>query len=377
MRVKLAYGHNGLWVDLPDDTTVIEPQFVPGLPHEAAAIREALRTPMGSPPLRSLAGPQDTVAVVFSDITRPMPNGRVLPVLLDELRLAGVRDERIVLINGLGTHRRQTEAELRGMLGDDLVNRYRIVQHDAWDGENLVACGALHTGKPALVNRFYMEANVRILTGFIEPHFFAGFSGGPKAVLPGIAGFETIVDNHGASMIADPNATYAVTEGNPIWEEMLAVARSTAPTFLLNVTLNKERQITAVFAGDMETAHTAGTAFVRRTAMQPVTRTYDIVVTTNSGYPLDLNLYQAIKGLSAAAQIVAPDGELLIAAECSDGLPAHGQYQGLLQSAALTPGTDGEDPDAGLPLPRPVDGAARSGHLATGARARVCRWVIR
>jgi nickel-dependent lactate racemase len=258
----------------------------------------------------------------------------VLPPLLDELALAGVADERIVLINALGTHRPQTEAELARMLGSGLAGRYRIVQHDAWDAESMVEVARNRTGRPVRVNRAYMNAAVRILTGFIEPHFFAGFSGGPKAVLPGISDIEAIMDNHGASMIADPQATWTVTAGNPMWEEMLDVARSTAPAFLLNVTLNRDRQITGVFAGDLVAAHRAGVAFVRETAMQPVPAPFDIVITSNSGYPLDLNLYQAVKGMSAAARIVRPGGDIIVAAECWDGVPAHGEYRRLLWEAS-------------------------------------------
>lgn len=336
MRLKLAYGREGLWIDLPDDApvTVIEPQFVPGLPDEKEAIVEALRSPLGTPPLRDLVQPDDTVAVVFSDLTRPMPNDRVLPVLLSELALAGVPDERIVLINALGTHRPQTEGELVRMLGQELVSRYRIVQHNAWDDENLVEVTRNRAGRPVRVNRVYLEAKVRILTGFIEPHFFAGFSGGPKAVLPGISDIEAIMDNHGATMIADPNATWTMTEGNPIWEEMLAVAQSTSPAFILNVTLNQEREITGVFAGDLVAAHRAGADFVRRTARRAVPQPFDIVITSNSGYPLDLNLYQAVKGMSAAAQIVRPGGDIIIAAECWDGIPSHGEYRRLLWEAS-------------------------------------------
>ncbi|PKO22689.1 MAG: hypothetical protein CVU38_08010 [Chloroflexi bacterium HGW-Chloroflexi-1] len=342
MRIKLAYGRAGLWVDLPDDVTLIEPRFVAGLLDERAAITHALAAPIGSRPLHELAGPDDTTAVVFSDLTRPMPNDRVLPILLDELALAGVPDAQIVLINALATHRAQTDAELRRMLGDGIVDRYRVSQHDAWDDANLVEVTRNRLSRPVRVNRAYMNASVRILTGFIEPHIFAGFSGGPKAVLPGICDFETILDNHDAAMIADPNATWAVTEacpeqgrgGNPIWQEMLAVAQSTGPTFLLNVTLNRDRQITGVFAGDLLMAHRAGTAFVHRTAIQTAPAPFDIVITSNSGYPLDLNLYQAVKGMSAAARIVKPGGDIMVVAECWDGIPAHGEYRRLLWEAS-------------------------------------------
>ena len=335
MHIRLAYGRKGLAVELPDKApvTVIEPEFVPGLKDERATLAEALNSPVGCPPLRELVRPSDTVAVVFSDLTRPMPNDRVFPVLLEELARVGLPDEHIVLVNALGTHRPQTEAELKTMLGEAVVNRYRIVQHNAWDEATLAPVGHNRAGRIVRVNRTYLEASVRILTGFIEPHFFAGFSGGPKAVLPGLADVDSILDNHGATMLADPQATWIVTEGNPLWEEMLEIALLTRPTFLLNVTLNQARQITGVFAGDLVKAHQAGCAFARRHAIRKVPQPFDIVITSNSGYPLDLNLYQAVKGMSAAARIVKPGGVIIMAAECWDGIPNHGEFKRLLWEA--------------------------------------------
>jgi nickel-dependent lactate racemase len=332
MRVKLDYGRQGLWVELPDrNVTVVEPHFVAGVPDERAAITEALRRPLNSPPLRELVRPDDTVAIVFSDLTRPTPNDRLLPPLLEELDF--LPNEQIVLINALGLHRAETEQELRSRLGEEIVNNFHIVQHDGMAAGALHYLGRSRFGHEVLINRVYLEASVRILTGFIEPHFFAGFSGGPKAVLPGIAGASLVLDNHSAAMLDDPRATWGVTAGNPVWEEMLEVALMTAPAFLLNVTLNRERAITGVYAGDMETAHRIGTDTLRRTAMVAVNGTFDIVITSNSGYPLDINLYQAVKGMSAAARIVRQGGSIIIAAECRDGIPDHGEYKNLLRLA--------------------------------------------
>ncbi|MFB0536664.1 MAG: nickel-dependent lactate racemase [Anaerolineae bacterium] len=332
MKVRLAYGKEGLWIELPDDNvTVMEPRFVPGLPDETEAIRNALRKPIGTPPLQDLVKPDDTVAIVFSDITRPQPRERMLPVLLETL--SHVPPEKIMLINALGTHRPNTDEELVGMLGKEIVQSYRIVQHDAWDKENMVHLGPTSFGHETYINGVYMEANVKILTGFVEPHFFAGFSGGPKAVLPGLADERSVLGNHDAEMIGHPRATWGVTEGNPIWEEMREMAAKTDPTFLLNVTLNKNKEITGVFAGDVWQAHAAGTAFARESVMVPVPQPFDIVVTTNSGYPLDLNLYQAVKGMSAAALVVKEGGSIIAAAECWDGIPDHGEYKNILKMA--------------------------------------------
>ena len=178
-----------------------------------------------------------------------------------------------------------------------------------------------------------MEADVKILTGFIEPHFFAGFSGGGKAVMPGMAGQQTVFGNHDAGMIANSKATWGITRGNPIWEEAREAALRTNPALLLNVTLNRDKDITGVFAGELTAAHDAGIEFVRKSSMVPVTEPFDIVITTNSGYPLDMNLYQAVKGMSAAEQIVRPGGSIIIAAECSDGIPDHGLYGQMLREA--------------------------------------------
>lgn len=338
MYVDLAYGRTGLTVNLPDDTFVVRSQFVPGLPDEAAAIRQALRQPIESPPLADKVKPGDTVVIVHSDITRATPNNRILPVMLAELAEAGIARQDITLMNALGTHRPQTEAELQAMLGDQIVDNYRCLQHNAFDEGNLVSLGTTSLGHPVRINRTFMEADVRIFTGFIEPHFFAGFSGGPKAVLPALSGAESVFTNHGREMIAHPKATWGVTEGNPIWEEMREVALRTNPTFLLNVTLNARREITGVFAGDLLAAHAAGCAFVKENAMVKVDAPYDIVITTNSGYPLDQNLYQSVKGMSAANQIVRQGGAIIIAAGCEDGLPNHGRYAALLAEAGSPQG---------------------------------------
>ena len=334
MKITLAYGTTGLELSLPDDAdvTVVEPTFVPAVRDPVRALREALRDPFGCPPLRELVRPEDTVAIVFSDITRAAPNHLLIPAVLDEV--THVPLENIVLCNALGTHRPNTEAELMRMLGTGIVHRYRIEQNNAFDPATQVCLGRTSWGHELWLNRTYTEARVKVLTGFIEPHFFAGFSGGGKAVMPGMAGQRTVLGNHDARMIEHPQATWGITRGNPIWEEIHEAALQAGPAFLLNVTLNRDQRITGIFAGDMRVAHEAGTRFVRDSAMIGVDGPFDIVITTNSGYPLDQNLYQAVKGMSAAAQIVRPGGAIIAAAACSDGLPDHGLYGELLRGAA-------------------------------------------
>lgn len=355
MRINLAYGKQGLAIELPDgwNVTVIEPRFVPGLPEPRAAMQAALRNPMGAPPLAQFVRPSDRVGIVFSDITRATPHGLILPAVLEELR--HVPRKQIILCCALGTHRPNTEDELRSMFAmagtpaaaEELLDSCRIVQNDAFDPAAQQHMGVTARGHDIWLNREIAACDVKVLTGFIEPHFFAGFSGGGKALMPGMAGQRTVLGNHDAGMIADPHATWGITHGNPIWEEVMEVAHCVGGVFLVNVTLNKHKELTGVFAGDLDEAHAAGCRFVRQTAMAPVPHAFDIVITTNSGYPLDLNLYQAVKGMSAAAKVVKPGGAIICAAECWDGIPAHGLYGQLLAAAAsprelldriLTPG---------------------------------------
>ncbi|HXK58342.1 MAG TPA: nickel-dependent lactate racemase [Acidobacteriota bacterium] len=330
MRIHLAYGKQGLEVDLNDrwNVSVVEPKHPPPLPDPKKALEDALLNPLAAPPLRQIVKSTDRVGIVFSDITRPAPNHLMIPAILREL--SHVSEGNITLFNGLGTHRPQTPAELREMLGSELVERYRIVQNSAFDPSTQVRLGTTTEGHEVWLNRDLVECDVKILTGFIEPHFFAGFSGGGKAVMPGMAGLQTILGNHDARMIGSPKATWGITRGNPIWEEIQEAASWLNPTFLLNVTLDSQKRITGVFAGDWQRACEAGCAFAKETAMVAVPEEFDIVVTTNSGYPLDLNLYQTVKGMSAAAQIVKKGGTILAASECWDGIPDHGLYRELL-----------------------------------------------
>jgi nickel-dependent lactate racemase len=334
MNVKLTYGEGHLEIGFPSErTTVIEPTLHAGLPNERTALFAALDEPVGRPPLRQLLRPNSRVVIVFTDITRPTPNHRMIPWLLEYLS-ALVPAENITLLNALGTHRPNTRAELAKMLTPGVVEHYRVINHEPENPAAHIQVGVTRDGTPALLNRHLIEADVRIITGFIEPHFFAGFSGGPKGIMPGVAHLTTVMSNHGAHNIGDPNAAFGITEGNPIWEEMRDLALRAGPSFLLNVALNEQRQITGFFAGDLLAAHQAGIEFVRRAAMQPVDGLFDVVVTTNSGYPLDLNLYQGVKGLSAGARILKPGGTLILAAECREGVPAGSPLDKLLRSVS-------------------------------------------
>jgi nickel-dependent lactate racemase len=328
VKVQLAYGERGLTVDLPDkNVTVVAPRYLSALPDESGAVRNALREPIASRPLRELVRPTDRVVIVISDITRPVPNQTIFPPMLGEL--SHVPDRQITILNGVGLHRPNTPAELERMLGFEVVARFRIVNHDAHHLDDLIKVGTSRFGGEIWLNREYVEADVRIVTGFIEPHFFAGFSGGQKGVIPGVAGVSTITHNHSAKMIGHSRARWGELQGNPIHEEQREGVSFAPPHFLVNVATNREKRITAVFAGHYIEAHEAGCAFVRDAAMQPVPSRYPIVITTNSGYPLDLNLYQAVKGMAAAEEIVAPGGTIVMAAECREGV-GHGDFADLL-----------------------------------------------
>jgi nickel-dependent lactate racemase len=333
MNVKLAYGKTGLDLCLLDrlKADIVRPRHVEALADQAGAVRSALRRPIGSQPLRELVKRSDAVAIVCNDITRATPYRTLLPPLLGELSY--VPDEAITVLIATGTHRPNTLEELRTMLGEEIVRRFRIVQNDADDRASHMLVGPTASGTEVWIHKDYLRCGVRILTGFIEPHFFAGFSGGGKACMPGLALLETVLRNHSARNLDHPKATWGVTQGNPVWEEVQEATRMAGPSFLLNVALNREKEITAVFAGDLDQAHERGCAFVKQHAMSPVKAPYDVVITSNSGYPLDLNLYQSVKGMSAAAQIVKPGGAIIIAADCWDGIPDHGLYQKLLFEA--------------------------------------------
>ncbi len=257
-NAKLAYGKSGLEIALPDaaDITVIAPRFVPALPDPAGALRDALRQPIGAPPLHECITPSDRVGIVFSDITRPTPNHLLLPAILKEL--AHVPDEQITLFNATGTHRPNTGAELRGMLGDAIVDRFAVVQNDAQDRASHVYVGTTARGNAIWLHRDFVACDVHILTGFIEPHFFAGFSGGGKATMPGLALLDTIMTNHSAANMDDPQVRWGITHGNPLWEEITEAAHMIERNFLVNVTLNSAKAITGVFAGDLDEAHAQG-----------------------------------------------------------------------------------------------------------------------
>ena len=329
MKVHLQYGTQGLPIEVPStNVRVIKPTFVEGLPDEESAFRDSVRAPTGTRPLRDIVRASDRVAIVIPDITRPLPTDRLLPWVLEEL--AHVPDARFTIINGTGSHRVNTPDELAGMVGAEVLRRFRVVNHDAHDPGSLALAGTGRDGRPVHLARDYVEADRRIALGFIEPHFMAGFSGGYKGVFPAVASIDAIMHYHRAEVIGHPCSTWGVLEGNPTQDQIRANASLLPLDFLVNVTLNHKRQITRFFCGDPLDAHREGCAFAKQTAMVRCDRAYPIVVTTNAGYPLDQNLYQAVKGMHAAMQVVEQDGFILAASRCNDGFPSHGNFRKLL-----------------------------------------------
>ena len=329
METRLQYGTVELPVEIPSsDVIVLRTKHEEGLSDEAAAFREAVRDPIGSAPLKEVVGATDRVAVVIPDITRPLPSDRLLPWLFEEL--SHVPPENFTIVNGTGSHRPNTEEELAAMVGREVASSYRIVNHDAHDPNTLAFAGTSPEGRGVYMNREYVEADRRIVLGFIEPHFMAGFSGGYKGVFPAVADIDSIMHYHRASVIGHARSTWGVLEDNPTQDQIRANGSLLPVDFLVNVTINRQREITGFFCGEVLAAHERGCEANKRAVMVACEREFPIVVTTNGGYPLDQNLYQAVKGMSAAYQVVSEGGLIISASRCNDGFPDHGNFRKML-----------------------------------------------
>jgi lactate racemase len=329
LETQLQYGRGDITAEIPSsDVTVLRTKHEEGLPDEAASFREAVRSPIGCAPLRERIGAADRVAVVIPDITRPLPSDRLLPWLFEEL--SHVPPENFAIVNGTGSHRPNTEEELAAMVGREVVSEYRIVNHDAHDPGTLTFAGRSPEGRDVYMNREYVEADRRIVLGFIEPHFMAGFSGGYKGVFPAVADVDSIMHYHRASVIGHARSTWGVLEDNPTQDQIRANGSLLPVDFLVNVTINRAREITGFFCGEVLAAHERGCEANKASVMVACEREYPIVVTTNGGYPLDQNLYQAVKGMSAAYQIVSEGGLILSVSRCNDGFPNHGNFRKML-----------------------------------------------
>jgi nickel-dependent lactate racemase len=332
MIFNLAYGKTGHTIELSDNYNIdiVEPRWVDSVPDQNLAITKALKNPYGTRPLNEIIKFNDKVAIIFSDITRATPYNIILPALLAELQ--NIPQKNICFFCANGTHRLATNEELINILGKEIVRDYKIIQNEANNPGLHQYVGTTNAGNKVFLNKELLKFDVKILTGFIEPHFFAGFSGGGKALMPGMAFIETIRFNHSIASLSLENVNWGITDGNPLWEEIMEAAEFATGLFLLNITLNRDKKISNVFAGDLRAAHKAGCKFAKESAMVPVDKLYDIVITSNSGYPLDLNIYQTVKGMHAASQIVKDNGNIIIASECWDGIPSKSDYETILTS---------------------------------------------
>lgn len=321
MQIQIPYGHTRLACDVPDEQVkaVLSPLPPAAVPEDpVACVREAMEHPIGSPRLEELARGKRRVTVIASDHTRPVPSRVLMPLILAAIRRGNPEAEITILI-ATGCHRGTTKAELVAKFGEEIVSSERIVIHDCEDEAALVRVGTLPSGGPLVLNRLAVDTDLLVSEGFIEPHFFAGFSGGRKSVLPGVASRACVHANHNAAFIDDPKARMGVLEGNPIHRDMLYAARAAKLAFIVNVVLNAEGQILGAFAGDCEAAHVEGTRLVSR-LMRRDAAPADVVFTSNNGYPLDQNLYQMVKGMCTAEATCRPGGVIIAVGECSDGI---------------------------------------------------------
>ena len=293
-------------------------------------VRQALEEPIGSSRLRDMVRGKRKIVIVTSDHTRPVPTKIIAPILLAEIR-AGNPAAEIVFLVATGFHRPMTQQELEHKFGLELLASEKIVMHDCRDEASMITVGKLPSGGDIVINRLAMEADLLVAEGFIEPHFFAGFSGGRKSILPGIVSKVTVLANHCSKFIAHENARAGVLDGNPIHIDMLEAAKQAKLAFILNVVIDAEKRIVKAFAGDMEEAHLQGCAFVKEMASVKAVPA-DIVVTSNGGYPLDQNVYQAVKGMSAAEATCKPGGVIVIVAACNDGHGGQTFYDWFLEA---------------------------------------------
>jgi lactate racemase len=322
MKINLAYGREGLDAEVPDRNLrkVLLPSESEPIEDPGAFLRRALEHPIESPPLSTVARDAKSACIVISDITRPVPNKVILPPLLETLNACGVPRQSITILVATGLHRPSTSAEMDTMVGSDILARYRVEDHHARSAEEHQFLGYTQRETPVHIDRRYWEADIKITTGFIEPHLMAGFSGGRKLIAPGCAGEATIKALHSPLLLEDSRCREGSIEGNPLHQELVEIAGMAGHDFIVNVSLDAARRITGIFAGDPLAAHAAGVEFVRKSVRASLPSPADIVVTTSAGYPLDLTLYQAVKGMTAAMPVLRKGGLLIIAAECAEGL---------------------------------------------------------
>ena len=333
MKIRLDYGREGIEVEVPERTQILEMAAASAIAPTDDALEEAVSQPIGTPALRELALGRRDACIVISDITRPVPNSTILPVLLRNLEDAGIAKNKITILVGTGLHRPNEGAELITLVGAEIAAEYNIVNHRARDRESLVYLGETSCGAPIWIARIYVEAELKVATSLIEPHLMAGYSGGRKAICPGLMGVDTMRVLHGPALMGDPKSAEGIIEGNPFHQQALEVALKVGVDFTLNVAMNAQREITGVFAGELVQAHSAGVCFVETQNAAYINEPVDLVVTSSAGFPLDLTFYQAVKGLTSVLPILNDGGTILIAARCEEGIGSR-EFTELIASTA-------------------------------------------
>jgi nickel-dependent lactate racemase len=322
MRVTLEYGKTGLEVELPDDRVVGKLAIKPAAPlaDPLGVLNDKLEHPTGTAPLSQLALGKRTACIAICDITRPVPNSLLLPSILATLEAAGIARENILILIATGLHRPNEGDEIVELVGPVVAGRYRVENHHGKQLAEHTYLGTTPKGVPAWIDARFVSADLKITIGLIEPHLMAGYSGGRKLICPGLAALETVKIWHGPQFLEHPKADCGFLEGNPVHEENTRIARMAGCDFIVNVTLDAERRITSIVAGDMEQAFLEGVRFIENVVKAEVAEPCDIVVTSAAGYPLDTTFYQAVKGMTGALPIVKQGGTIIIAASLTEGI---------------------------------------------------------
>jgi lactate racemase len=339
MRVRLDYGRTGLEVELPDERVVgpLGIRAAEPVANVDARVRELLAAPIGTPPLAELARGRKSACILICDITRPVPNSVLLPPILETIEAAGIPRDRILILIATGLHRPNEGDELVELVGPEIAANYRVENHHGKVLAEHTYLGTTAKGVPVWIDSRYIEADLKITTGLIEPHLMAGYSGGRKLICPGIAALETVKVWHGPDFLEHPKADCGFLEGNPVHEENTRIGRMAGCDFIVNVTLDEKRRVTSVVAGDMEQAFLAGVRFIEQIVQAQVPEPCDIVVTSAAGYPLDTTFYQAVKGMTGALPIVKQGGTIIIAASLTEGIGSP-EFQQLFREHASLEG---------------------------------------
>jgi lactate racemase len=340
MEIELRYGRGALRVELPAslEVTVIRKQAMPLLPNPTEAVRAALARPVGALRLVESARGKKSACILICDITRPVPNALLLQPIVRELLEAGVPASGIVVLVATGLHRPNLGTELEELIGDPWVLRtVRVENHYARSDDDHVDLGSTKAGTPVKLDRRFVQADVKIVTGLVEPHFMAGYSGGRKVIAPGVAHRDTITTFHSERFMSNPRADNCVLAGNPLHEEQLAIAAMVGPVLSMDVVIDEERRLSFVSFGEVVQSHALAVEFVERYARVPVPRRFKTVVTSAAGYPLDKTYYQTVKGMVAPLDILERGGNLIIASECSEGMGSSEYVEAQRRLIALGP----------------------------------------